>query len=125
MLFDTDVLIFIQRGNLPAARLLERTRKRFISIVTKMELIQGALNKGHHQIVQSFLKDFHIQVLPLTENLGYRASIYIEEYSLSHHMRLADSLIASTAVENSLPLATANTKHYKAVKELELKIFRP
>lgn len=31
----------------------------------------------------------------------------------------------STASENSMPLATGNAKHFKAVKELEVKVFSP
>jgi predicted nucleic acid-binding protein len=49
----------------------------------------------------------------------------VEEYFLSHSMKLADSLIASTATQYGMKLISANDKHYKIVKELDLKVFRP
>ncbi len=125
MLFDTDILIFVQRGNIKAAKLIEETKERKISILTYMELLQGAKNKEHHQYTISFLKTFNFEILPLSENIGYRASIYVEEYSLSHNIRLGDAIIAATAIEYALPLSTANTKHFQPIKELDLVIFKP
>ncbi len=125
MLFDTDVLIFVQRGNVKAATLIETTEQRYISAQTYMELLQCAKNKEQHSIIQQFLKDFSFTVLPFTENIGHRASIYVEEYALSHAVRAGDAIIAATAVEHHLPLSTANTKHFRPIKELDLKIFNP
>jgi hypothetical protein len=61
----------------------------------------------------------------LTENIGHRASIYVEEYTLSSGMRWGDAIIAATAVENNLTLVSSNVKHFKAVKDLRLKQFNP
>ncbi|MDP1559758.1 MAG: hypothetical protein Q8K59_09065 [Nitrosomonas sp.] len=62
---------------------------------------------------------------PFTENIGHRALIYVEEYALSANMIAGDAIIAATAVENNMPLSSSNVKHFKAVKELELKTFKP
>jgi predicted nucleic acid-binding protein len=40
-------------------------------------------------------------------------------------MRAGDAIIAATAVENYIPLVTANKKHFKDIAGLELKIFTP
>ena len=90
-----------------------------------MELLQSAQNKNQHKYIFSFIKDFNFIILPLTENIGHRASIYVEEYSLSHGVRAADAIIAATAVEYGLTLYSANKKHFKPIKELSLKIFKP
>jgi len=45
MLFDTDVLIFVQRGNIKAAALIENAEQRCISTQTYMELLQSHLQK--------------------------------------------------------------------------------
>jgi len=125
MLFDTDVLIFVQRGNIKAAKLIEKTRERKISILTYMELLQGAKDKKQHKYTIDFLKTFDFEILPLTENIGHRAAVYVEEYSLSHNIRSGDAIIAATAVENGLSLSSANVKHFKHIKELDLVIFKP
>jgi hypothetical protein len=125
MIFDTDVLIFVQRGNKKAAKEVQESSEKFISVLTYMELLQDAKNKEQHSLVLDFLKEFNFTVLPLTENIGHRASIYVEEYSLSSGVRAGDAIIAATAIEANLPLLSANRKHFKVIKELDLRIFRP
>ena len=63
--------------------------------------------------------------LPLTENVGHRALIYIEQHTLSGGLFSGDAIIAATAVESNMILCSSHEKHYKAIKELELQVFRP
>ena len=125
MMFDTDVLIWVFRGSEKAARLVESAAERRLSIVSYMELLQGARDRHEAQAIKRFLVDGGFQMLPLTENIGHRAAIYMEEHSLRSGLALADALLAATAVENGLTLCTGNQKHYKPVRELALRVFRP
>lgn len=125
MLFDSDILIWVQRGNPKAARLIERTSERFISAQSYMELLQCAQDKAQHRIIRGFLKEFAFSVLPFSENIGHRAMIYVEEFGLSNGMRAGDAIIAASAVEHNLELSTANVRHFKPVKELQLRPFKP
>ncbi len=125
MIFDTDVLIWVQRGNEKAARLIDQTSDRYVSILTYMELLQAAENRKQHEYITSFLGDLGFQTLPLTENIGHRAAVYVAEYTLAHGIRAGDAIIAATATENNLPLCSGNAKHYRAIQELKLKVFRP
>lgn len=125
VIFDTDILIWVERGNTKAARLIERTEERRISVQTYMELLQCAENRQQQEITKQFLKDFGFKMLPLTENIGHRATIYVEEYSLSHGLRAGDAVIAATAAENNLMLCSGNIKHFKPVRDLKFKAFRP
>jgi predicted nucleic acid-binding protein len=125
VIFDTDVFIWIQRGNVRAAKIVESDQDRFLSIQTYLELLQGTQNKLQQEYTKTFLKDFGFQTLPLTENIGHRAAIYIETYALSGGLRAGDAIIAATAAENSLVLCTSNNKHFRHIKELKVKIFKP
>jgi hypothetical protein len=125
MLFDTDVLIWVLRGNVKAAQAIDDCDRRSLSVVTYMELLQGARNKAEVRAIKAFLADIRFTALPLTENIGHRASIYMEEYVLADSMSMADALIAATAIEAKQALISGNAKHYKAIQELDLKRFRP
>ena len=125
MIYDTDILIWVQRGNGKAARLIEKDDDRYLSIQSYMELLQGAKSKLHHKYVKDFVSEFAFSVLPFTENIGHRALIYVEEYALSSNMRAGDAIVAATAVENNRVLVSSDVKHFKVVNELQLKPFRP
>jgi predicted nucleic acid-binding protein len=125
MLFDTDVLIWVQRGNVKAAHLIDQAPERLISAQTYMELLQGALNRQQHAIIKSFLTRYGFRILPLTENVGHRAMIYMEQYALSHGITAGDAIIAATAAENGVILVSGNEKHFKALSGINFKAFRP
>jgi hypothetical protein len=125
VLFDTDVLIWLFRGNSQSAEVVEAELERQISIITYMELIQGAKNKQEARTIRSFLKEYGFELLALTENIGHRAAIYIDEYSLVSGLRMADALVAATALENRTALCSGDYGHYKALKDIEIIRFRP
>ena len=112
MIFDSDVLIWVARHLPKAVRLAEETDPRRISIVTVMELLRGAHNRKQLQETKSFLTQFHFEVLPLTEAIGRRAAVYIEEYSLRVDLRVADALIAATAYGHQATIVTGNLRDY-------------
>ena len=125
MIFDTDIFIWVQRGNSKAARLIDRSEERYVSVYSYMELLQAANTKEQHHYINDFLSSFGFVVLPLSERIGHRALIYLEEYTLSHGLRAGDAIIAATAAENHMTLASGNAKHFKPIRELKLKVFRP
>jgi len=119
------IFIWIQRGNARAARAVEREDERLLSVQTYMELLQCAENRKQHMHTKSFLADFGFRTLPLTENIGHRAAVYIEEYGLSQGLRAGDAIIAATATETNLVLCSSNVKHFRPIKDLKLSVFRP
>lgn len=125
MLIDTDVLIWYLRGNVKAYRAIESENNFFLSVVTYIELVQGMRNKNELNILRKSLRDWNAQVLYISEEISTKAMIYVEQHFLSHSLKLADALIGATAISYSLPILTANDKHYKFTKDIRIKRFRP
>jgi predicted nucleic acid-binding protein len=125
VLFDTDILIWFQKRNAKAAQCIDAAQRRCISVLTYMELLQCPQSKEQQRLAKDFLAEFNFTILPMTENIGHRASIYIEDYSLATGMRTGDAIVAATAMEHNLELLTGNRKHFKSIPGLKLKLFRP
>ena len=125
MIFDTDIFIWVQRGNVKAAHVIEHEDERLLSVQTYMELLQCAENRQQNEETKSFLKEFGFMTLPLSENIGHRAAVYVEEYGLSHRLRAGDAIVAATAAEHGLTLCTGNGKHFSPIRDLKTRIFKP
>jgi predicted nucleic acid-binding protein len=125
MLVDTDVLIWYLKGNNDARQEIEALPGFFISVVTYMELVQGMRNKRELTALRRALRFWGAKVLYISEDISTKAMFYVEQHYLSHSMQLADALIGATAVANGLGLLTANTKHYRVLKDISIKEFKP
>ena len=125
MLVDTDVLIWYLKGNTNARQEIEVLSGFFISVVTYMELVQGMRNKQELIALRRALRLWNAKVLYISEDTSAKAMFYVEQHYLSHSMQLADALISATAVANGLDLLTGNAKHYRVLKDISIKEFKP
>ena len=125
VLVDTDVLIWYLRGDKKAYELIHSLSNICISSITYMELVQGMRNKDELRMLQKTLRQWNVKTIYINEEISAKALFYVEEYFLSHSMQLADVLIGATASMYGMKLITANDKHYKIIKELEMEVFRP
>ncbi len=125
MLFDTDVMVWFFRGNEKAVQFFEREPRRFISQVTWMELVQGAQNKRELTRIKTLLPSINVEILPLTESIGNRGVMYLEQHAMKDGLMLADALVGATALVHGVPLATANVKHFIHLSGLSLSVFKP
>ncbi len=125
MLIDTDVLIWYMRGNEKAFQVVENSNNFFLSVVTYMELVQGLRNKKELNHLRKALHGWNAQILYVSEIISAKAMFYVEQHFLSHSMQLADALIGATAIAYGFPILTGNDKHYKVMKDLEIKKFLP
>ena len=124
MLVDTDVLIRYLRGNGKAKIVLDSFQQFSISCVTHMEIVQGLRNKEELKLWKSFLKERGAQHIFIDEEIASKAVYWMEEFSLSHNLRMADALIAATADVYGLDLLTGNYDDYKFLPGLVLKAFK-
>jgi predicted nucleic acid-binding protein len=125
VIFDTDVLIWVTRGDPKAADWVDHASSRHLSVQSYLELLQGAKDMAQLKNLKKYIFEGDFYVLPITENISHRAMVYIEEYGLTHGLQAGDALIAATAVEHNQPLASGNAKHFRAIRDLELKVFKP
>jgi hypothetical protein len=125
MMFDTDVLIWALRGNQAAAELLDGQAERAVSIVSVMELHQGARSRQESKSIRHFLLNNNLRVIAINESISHLAATLVEDHALTNGLGLADALIAATARESGIILATGNVRHMRSIAGLELKAFRP
>lgn len=123
-LLDTDVLIWYLRGNENAYDLIHSLDDFCISSITYMELVQGMRNKNELRVLQRTLKQWNVKTIYVNEEISAKALFFVEEHFLSHSMELADAMIGATASMYGMTLVTANDKHYKVIRGLEIKVFR-
>ena len=125
MVMDTDVLIWYMKGNKKAYKIIEDSTNFSISVVTYMELVQGMRNKNELNNLRRAFHGWNTKILYISEEISVKAMFFVEQYYLSHSIQLADALIGATAISHGLPILTGNDKHYKIMKDLQIKKFRP
>ncbi|GFP40817.1 hypothetical protein HKBW3S47_02514, partial [Candidatus Hakubella thermalkaliphila] len=54
-----------------------------------------------------------------------KAIALMERFTLSHGLRVVDALVAAITIEQGLQLASANTGHYRFIKDIQLLPFEP
>ncbi len=125
MIIDTDVLIWYMKGNKKAFDVIENSKSFSISVVTYIELVQGMRNKSELNTLRKSLHAWKSEILYISEEISVKAMFFIEQHYLSHSIQIADALIGATAIAYGQTILTANDKHYKMLKDLQIKKFRP
>jgi len=85
-----------------------------------LELIVGARNKKEVNQIDQLIAAY--SAIPLTAEIGNSSYGLLREFAKSHGLRVFDSLIAATAIEENLTLVTKNKKHFQMIGNLKLEI---
>ncbi|HEX8691688.1 MAG TPA: type II toxin-antitoxin system VapC family toxin [Longimicrobium sp.] len=110
VLVDTDILIDALRGFPQALGFIKSNQPQLrLSAITVTELYTGIRDPELEQ-VRDLLGIFSI--IPIESDIARRAGLIRRQYLRSHNLGLADALIAATAQEAGIPLATLNRKHF-------------
>ena len=125
MLVDTDVLIWHLRGYPQATRRLDELDALTLSAVSYLEVLQGMRNRAEHVAVKKMLQHRAATLLPVSKAITQRAIELMESITLSHGLQMGDALIAATALDNGLPVLTANVKHFGAIEGMTVEAFLP
>ena len=120
-LVDTDVLIDVSRNNEAAIDFLDQLDDSWsMSIITALELIVGARNKKEVTQIDQLVAVY--SAIPLTTEIGNSSYGLLRQFAKSHGLRVFDSLIAATAIEENLTLLSKNKKHFQMISNLNLEI---
>lgn len=119
VLFDSWVMLDLRRGCAGAAELVERAEGRFISTITYMDMLAASTAISEGMMVQGFLQQTRFEVLPVSEAVSRRAALYMEYYGLSYGLSPRSALIAATAYEEELVLASRKDD-FARLPELEI-----
>jgi len=117
-LLDTSVLIDVLRGHKPAQLWVDSLAPvtPFISVITAAELVAGCRNATEQRLVERELELY--ETLWLDEALSQTALHWYQRFRLSHNTGFLDCLIAATATQRRLTLATLNLKHFSPLPDL-------
>ncbi|MBI5628533.1 MAG: type II toxin-antitoxin system VapC family toxin [Candidatus Rokubacteria bacterium] len=126
MIVDTDILVWYFRGDDAVRRFLARIPfpERAVSALTVMELLQGCRDQREARDMPVFVSENLAAVIHPDEAISRRAIRLLELHALGAGLRGVDALIAATALEASVALATANVRHYRAIAGLSVVRFR-
>jgi predicted nucleic acid-binding protein len=117
MLIDTDILIDYLRGHPSSVSFIEQhIDDLVVSAVSVAELYQG-VREGHERTKLSRMISA-FTVLPLTQEIAETAGLFRRDYRDSIGCGLADCMIAATASEHHLVLATLNDKHFRMLSSV-------
>lgn len=118
-LLDTNILIYYWKNDIPKAerdKIEEILKHSFIiSIITKIELLGWRMHTpGGFEKAKEFLEQ--AEVLPIDDELA-ELTIALKR---NNNIKLADALIAATALSNNLVLVTRNYSNFSTLAELEI-----
>jgi len=110
ILVDTDVIVDYMRGYPEAAVFVRSLGARaHVSVITIAELYAGA-REAEMKTLERVLSTF--EQLAVTPRIAVRGGRLSNQFRRSHGLQLGDILIAATAQEHSIELATLNVKHF-------------
>ena len=124
-LFDTDVLVWMIRGNKAAANIVNATPVRALSAVSWMEILRGVRDAKDARASKQTLDLLGFRILPVTESISARAVAIMEQYALSVRLDPDDALIFATALDYDITLCSGNEKHFRPIQGLRSRVFRP
>jgi tRNA(fMet)-specific endonuclease VapC len=120
VIFDTNILIELYRGNLVVKEEVQQIKSNvfYISSITAAEFIVGAKNKADLKEIEKQLGKY--TVIPINTDINDIFIDLFRTHALSHRPGIADTLIAAIALYYHLPLYSFNKKHFQFIPGIEL-----
>lgn len=113
ILVDTNIILYLLKGSDTLEAYLDG-KDIYISFITELELIAPKnIPEEEEAKIAALLAD--CSIIPLDDSIKEKYKILRKDY----HLKLADAIIASTALAMDYPLITAD-KQFKTIEGLNL-----
>lgn len=114
MMIDTDIMTWILRKKPEIKAQFDQTvidseGNIYVTPIQVAEIYAGMREAERVQTAEFFHALHHLQ---LDEAIGQQAGEFLRQYQKSHHITLADAMIAAAALAHHFTLWTLNKKHY-------------
>lgn len=118
VLLDTSIIVDLLRGKPAAVNYVQGRKERpHLSVVSIAELRAGQRSTDEARRIDGIITTYALH--DVTPEIAERAGSFLKLYRRSHRLDMADVLIAATAAEHGLQLATLNLKHFPMFPHLE------
>lgn len=120
LLIDSNIIIDHLRGRPLATNFIQTAGRSnlAVSVIVEMEIYNGVLNTAEMVKLRKELTGY--VRIPLNKKIGELGLGLSEKFALSHHMSVADTLIAATALVYDLELRTLNLKDFRFIPGLKV-----
>ncbi|MCO6486850.1 MAG: type II toxin-antitoxin system VapC family toxin [Phaeodactylibacter sp.] len=120
ILCDTNIFIHAFNGNAQTIEELHQIGHENIALstITVMELFQGMGNKRELEIMKKRIR--YYDFIEIDIPVSRLALELVEQFNLSHGLKIPDAIIAATAVVHQIELHTYNVKDFRFVPDIRL-----
>ncbi|NBC66930.1 MAG: PIN domain-containing protein [Bacteroidetes bacterium] len=113
MIVDTNVIIDFLKGNKAAVEFIDGLPVVRTSVVVVSELFSGVQEKNEMDELEEFLK--YIESINVSVKIAKRAGLLRRKFLKSHGIEITDAIIAATANDLNVPVATLDKKHFSVL----------
>jgi len=122
ILIDTSIVIdYLRSAEKENTKFINlfKNNELYMSVITVFELFNGATSKDKQNDIEKLLnilniKDFDVKTAKIASD------IYRDLRQQNKLIEFRDILIGATALQNSLPIATLNKKHFERLNKIIL-----
>ena len=119
-LVDTDIIIWVLRGNKKYEELLQNLKNKAPISISTITIAEIYMNIFPSEVVKTENLLNELQTWDVTSTIAKQGGLYWQEYVKKlKNLSVMDCLIAATANVNNLTLVSLNTKHFP-MKDIEL-----
>lgn len=115
MIVDTNIFIDFLKGNENAIRFIQQNQPISTSVIVVSELYSGVKNKKEEKELNTFLS--FVNQIDVTAVIARNAGLMRRKYHKSHGIEIPDAIIAATAKEEGVPIATLDKKHFSVLTD--------